>query len=180
MNLRETQQLLTMLWSMYPNAPKLSREDKEVMAMAWLGLMFEYSLEDVWKAVRRCFEHEPRFVPTAPEVLKRCSKDYKIERYLPPEYKQLCREVDLTVRAEIDRDNLERELLRREREIGGLDDEERQMLEEIRRDKEIIRQIDRMWREAQSTARTAYEQTERAKLADDGAAKKLRALAIIQ
>ena len=162
------------------NAPKLTREDKEVMATAWLGLMCEYSLEDVWKAVKQCFEHEPRFIPTAPEVLKRCSKDYKIERYLPQEYKQLCREVDLTMRAEIDRDNLERSLLLRQKEKGGLDDEDRALLEDIRRDKAIIKQIDRMWSEASTTARIAYEQAEHAKLADDGTAQKLRALAIIQ
>ena len=180
MNLRETQQLLTMLWSMYPNAPKLSRDDKEVMATAWLGLLFEYSLEDVWKAVRQCFEHEPRFLPTAPEVLKRCSKDYKIERYLPPEYETLCGKVDLSMRAEIDRENLERSLLNRQEAKGGLDAEDRELLEGVRKEKEIIRQIDRIWSEASTTARIAYEQAERAKLADDGAAKKLRALAIIQ
>lgn len=179
MNLRETQQLLTMLWSMYPNAPKLSREDKEVMAVAWLGLMYEFSLEDVWKAVRQCFEHEPRFIPTAPEVLKRCSKDYKIERYLPPEYEKLCGKVDLSMRAEIDRDNLERSLLLRQKEKGGLDAEDRELLEDIRRDKAIVKQIDRMWSEASTTARIAYEQAERAKLADDGTEERLKALAMI-
>lgn len=179
MNLRETQQLLTMLWSMYPNAPKLTRDDKEVMATAWLGLMFEYSIEDVWKAVKQCFEHEPRFLPTAPEVLKRCSKDYKIERYLPTEYEELCQKVDLTMNAEIRRDNMETALRRRQREKGELDDEEQQMLETIEKEKSIIKQIDQIWNEASNTARIAYEQTERAKLADDGTAKRLKALAII-
>lgn len=180
MNLRETQQLLTMLWSMYPNAPNLSKEDKEVMATAWLGIMWEYSLEDVWKAVKQCFEHEPRFVPTAPEVLKRCSKTYNIELYLPPEYETLCRRVDLTMDAEIDRNNQERSLVQRQKEKGGLTAKELALLEDIRQTKEIVKQLDRMWSEALSSARIAYEQAERVKLTEDGAARKLRALAIIQ
>ena len=180
MNLRETQQLLTMLWSMYPNAPKLTREDKENMAMAWLGLMYEYSLEDVWKAVKMCFEREPRFVPTAPEVLKNCTKDYKTERFLPPEYEELSQQVDLTFDAEVRRENTERALRIMKRNQGGLDDGERQMLEKIEQEKAIIKEIERMWNEAYNTARIAYEQAERAKLADDGAARRLRALAIIQ
>lgn len=180
MNLRETQQLLTMLWSMYPNAPKLSRDDKEVMATAWLGLLYEFSLEDVWKAVKQCFENEPRFIPTAPEILKRCSKNYKTELYLPKEYESLTQQVDLTFNAMVQRDNLERALMVRKRDRGGLDEGEKEMLADIQREKEIISKIERMWNEASDTARIAYEQAERAKLADDGTVKKLRALAIIQ
>lgn len=179
MNLRETQQLLTMIWSMYPNAPKLTREDKDVMAVAWLGLMYEYSLEDVWKAVKICIEKEPRFVPTAPEVLRNCTKDYRTERFLPPEYEELCRQVDMTMNGHTKRECLLRMLMEEQRE-RGLDDEQKRMLEKIRREKAILREIERMWHEAYSTARIAYEQAERAKLAEDGAAKKLRALAIIQ
>jgi hypothetical protein len=178
MNLRETQQLLTMIWSMYPNAPRLSREDKEVMAMAWLGLMYEYSLEDVWKAARQCFEAEPRFIPTAPEVMRRCTKSYKVERYLPPEYAALTTGIDLTFNACRQRDNLERALRMRaqERELDG---GEKTMLAEIETEQARIREIDRIWGEAYQTARIAYEQAERAKLADDGAEKRLKALAII-
>lgn len=177
MNMKETQQLLSMIWSMYPNAPKLSREDKEMMAFAWLGLLYEYSLADVWKAVHRCFASESRFVPTAPEVLRHCTKEYQIERYLPSEYEAL--------RAEL------REKLggRSPAEVYGLiemfrkckpeTDEERRLLTDMLDARQILRRLDEIWDIAYATAKNAYASAEKRKLIDDGAIKKLEMLALV-
>lgn len=175
MNRQETARLLTIVWSLYPNAPKMTREDKEAMVMAWLALLYEYALNDVWEAVKECMEHEPRFVPTAPEVLTRCRKSYAVERYLPKEYAKLCATVDMTAAAEGTRVSLER-MLRHAEASHGLADWEREQLEGIERERATIREIERMWNEAAETARIAYEQGERAKLAEDGATLKQLAL----
>lgn len=172
MNLRETQQLLTMLWSLYPNAPKLSKDDKEVMAMAWLTILYEYSLQDVWQAVLKCFEHESRFVPTAPDVLKRCEKNYHIERYLPAKYYELQNNIDLSSKAEFRRQRI---LLRNS---ASLDEEERQQFERAKTEQQHIKEMDAMWREAEQTAQVAYDQIERSKLADDGSVSRLKRLAL--
>ena len=177
MNLKETQQLLSMIWSMYPNAPKLSREDKEMMAFAWLGLLYEYSLNDVWKGVRKATEQESRFVPTAPEVLKYCQKEYQIERYLPSEYSEL--------RAELE----EKLGGRSPAEVYGLiemfrkckpeTDEERRLLTDMLDARQILRKLDEIWDIAYATARNAYASAEKRKLIDDGAIKKLEMLALV-
>ena len=175
MNLRETQQLLTMLWSLYPNAPKLSKEDKNVMAMAWLSVLYEYSRDDVWMATKRCIAAEPRFVPTAPEILKRCEKTYHIEQYLPPEYDELSKKVDLSLEAERER----RQLIRIMDQCKELDAEDRALYLKMKEEQEIIKRIDHLWKTARETAENAYAQAERAKLFDDGAATKLKQLSII-
>ncbi len=174
MNLCETKQMLTMLWSLYPNAPKLSKDDKEVMAMAWLAVLYEYSLEDVWRAARRCFERESRFVPTAPDVLKHCEKTYHTERFLPAKYTSLLESVDLSISAEMRRERLIKGYSKR----SDLDADERQQLETVTRERQQIRELDAMWREAHSAAQVAYDQTERAKLADDGSVSRLKMLAL--
>lgn len=179
MNLRETKQLLTMLWSMYPNAPKLSKEDKEIMAMAWLTCLYEYSLEDVWKAVKKCVEREPRFIPTAPEVQKRTEKDYKVEKYLTQEYEDLNRLIDRSITTEIGRERRLREFKVRIENKKELTEEEKEIFEKDKIDSEISKRIDKLWNEAYEEARIAYEQRERAKLADDGMMTELKRLAIV-
>lgn len=177
MNLRETQQLLSMLWSLYPNAPKLSREDKEMMAFAWLGMFYEYSLADVWKAVRKCFEHETRFVPTAPDVLKYCQKEYQIERYLPSEYAELRAELAKKLGGRTSNDVYNMiELFRRNKPEN---DEERKLLSDMLDARQILRRLDAVWDQAYEVAKNAYTRAEQAKLAEDGAIKKLKMLAIV-
>lgn len=177
MNLRETKQLLTMLWSMYPNAPKLSRDDKEVMAMAWVGLMYEFALEDVWKAVKQCFEREPRYIPTAPEVLSKCTKDYKTERFLPKEYEELEETIDRSWAATVNRESIYKQLS--QKDVESLDDEQKSLYNKVVKERETDRRLDKMWDEAYNTARVAYEQAERAKLTEDEATQRLKQLAII-
>ncbi|MCQ2101453.1 MAG: replicative helicase loader/inhibitor [Fibrobacter sp.] len=177
MNLKETKQLLTMLWSMYPNAPKLSRDDKEVMAMAWVGLMYEFALEDVWKAVKQCFEREPRYIPTAPEVLSKCTKDYKTERFLPKEYEELEETIDRSWAATLNRENIYKQLS--QKDVESMDEEQKSIYNKVVKERETDRRLDEMWNEAYNTARVAYEQTERAKLTEDGATQRLKQLAII-
>lgn len=177
MNLKETQQLLSMIWSMYPNAPKLSREDKEMMAFAWLGLLYEYSLADVWKAVRKCFENESRFVPTAPEVLKYCQKEYQIERYLPSEYSELRAELEEKLGGRTANDVYC--LIAMFRKSKPESDEERRLLTDMLDARQILRRLDEIWDQAYEIAKNAYARAEQAKLADDGAIKKLQMLALV-
>lgn len=175
MNLHETQQLLTMLWSLYPNAPKLSKDDKSVMAMAWLSVLYEYSREDVWMATKRCIAAEPRFVPTAPEILKRCEKTLHIERYLTPEYTELTGKIDLSIEAEMER----RQLIRLMDQCKELDPEDRKLYAKVKAEQAIIKRIDTLWRAARETAENVYEQAEQAKLYEDGTITKLKQLSIL-
>lgn len=175
MNLKETKQLLTMLWSMYPNAPKLTREDKEVMAIAWLSILYMYSLADVWKGVKKCIENEPRFVPTAPEVLQNCEFSYDIERYLSPEYDHELKGVDLGH----SEDNRRWRALEYFKNHEPETDEEKQLYEKVKKEDERLSKNSELWGKAYDEAKNAYDEEERQKLIEDGTFKELKRLAIL-
>ena len=175
MNLRETQQLLTMLWSLYPNAPKLSKDDKSVMAMAWLSVLYEYSRDDVWQAAKICIAAEPRFLPTAPEILKRCEKSLSVEHYLPREYVELTSQIDMSIEAERER----RQLIRIMDQCKDLDAEDKALYAKVKGEQAILKKINEMWKTARETAENVYAQAERAKLYEDGTAERLKQLSIL-
>lgn len=175
MNLRETQQILTMLWSLYPNAPKLSKDDKSVMAMAWLAIFYEYNREDVWHAVKRCITDEPRFVPTAPEILKRCEKTLNISQYLPQEYWELMQQVNMSVEADRER----RQLLRFMDQNQDMNAEDMVTYARLKEEQAMVKRIEFLWKTASETAENAYEQAERAKLFEDGTDAKLKQLSLL-
>ena len=175
MNQKETAQLLSMIWSLYPNAPKITREDKEAMVFSWLCMLHEYSLADVWAGVKECMRKEPRFVPTAPEVMQKCEKSYNVERYLPKEYGELIAGIDQGVTAEANR----AQIIRYYKKEGAKSTAEKAAYQRAVDERERIRKADAIWAEAYTTARIAYEQAERAKLADDGTAARLKQLAIL-
>lgn len=89
MNIVETRLLLTELWALYPSAPRLSEGEKQVAIMAWFRTLNEYSYEDVRKALKIVSSQNPRFIPSAFEVLNYCSETIDETSYLPPEYDAL-------------------------------------------------------------------------------------------
>ena len=171
MNTRETQQLLSMIWSMFPNAPKLTKDDKTVMVMSWLSLLHEYSVEDVWKAVKRCIDREPRFVPTAPEVMKNCFKNVDVEHYLPANYEELSETIDRSFSAVASR-NYEIKFYR-DTDKDQLTPVQAATLQRLEHEREIERKLNAMWAEALSKATAAYDRREKEKLRDDGTIQRL-------
>ncbi len=89
MNFQETQTFLTMLWSLFPNAPKCDAESKKAMVAAWFYVLHEYALNDAWKAASEALKDKPSFIPTAFEVLAKCKKTLNTDAFLGDEYHKL-------------------------------------------------------------------------------------------
>lgn len=170
MNLVDTQQLLTMLWSLYPNAPKLARDDKIAMSMAWLAVLSDYALEDVWKAAKRCFQKEPRFVPSAPQILSECEKSLPIDQYLATEYNTLSEEVDASIEREIERHQAMR-LLRAEETLSDAD---AKWLNELEEEERKVKKLNDLWKEAVKSAEYAYDGREKSRMIEDGSINRLK------
>lgn len=77
MNICETKMLLSILWSMYPNAPKFNNDAVEMMALSWATVLGEFSKEDALKAMHKAASESPKFVPTAMEVRQYCQKSIR-------------------------------------------------------------------------------------------------------
>lgn len=89
MNIEETRNFLTMLWSLFPNAPKVSPEEKKATVVAWFYVLHEYAIGDVWAASQAILHEKPIFIPTAFEILSRCRKTTNPNRFLGDEYAEL-------------------------------------------------------------------------------------------
>ncbi len=74
MNIQETRNILAILWSYYPNAPKLDDSAATLMALSWARMFAEFSQLDVMNALQKAVKMSPKFVPTAPEILAHCTK----------------------------------------------------------------------------------------------------------
>lgn len=74
MNVKETKTILSMVWTMYPNAPKLDANERQGTVLSWFGCLHSFSAADVWNAILQATEEQPRFIPSAPEIKKRCKK----------------------------------------------------------------------------------------------------------
>jgi hypothetical protein len=89
MNISQTQDLLSWLWSKFPNGKTLSADDKRSTVVAYFDELWQYSLEDVIAAARKALSAQPHFVPSAPEIAHYCTKTIDYQKYLPREYAQL-------------------------------------------------------------------------------------------
>lgn len=157
MTLNETKGFLSMLWSLYPNAPKLTAEDKALMAVSWFNLLYEFSLADVWEAAKRCFDIQPRFTPTAPEVRAQCRRTLNVESFLDASYDQLSERTDMSPEAEVNSRNLISAFERRD----DLNIHECEALDEA---KDHIRRLEELrakWMKAMTDARTDYDEKTR-------------------
>lgn len=89
MNIQQTQQVLSYIWSTHPSAPKYSEDGKMRTVAAYFRVLYQYSVEDVLEAVDRICRESPTFIPSAYEIEKRCTKHIDVEAYLPKEYEVL-------------------------------------------------------------------------------------------
>ena len=89
MNINETQTFLTMLWSLFPNAPKCDADSKKAMIAAWFYVLHEYTLNDVWEGSQRVLRDKPSFIPNAFEILASCKKTVNPDAFLDSEYYDL-------------------------------------------------------------------------------------------
>ena len=93
MNLEQTRQILSFIWSANPNAPKMDDVDKQRIAAAYCITLHEYSFHDVMDAVLECGK-KSTFVPSAFEILAHCKKRYDIGRFMPCGYDDRLVEAD--------------------------------------------------------------------------------------
>lgn len=155
--------LLTWLWGLFPNAPKLSADDRQAMAYSYWELLKEFSADDVMAATRKCLKEKPSFVPTAPEILKNCriSNDY-IWSFLPSEYYET---LDAYNRLSVDsffyENDLELEIVCLERWLlhKEKDSEYSRLSEILKKDKEKLmleRKMHEIFNESEKKAIASY------------------------
>ncbi len=89
MNIQQTQQVLSYIWSTHPSAPKYSEDGKMRTVAAYFRVLYQYSVDDVMEAVDKVCRESPSFIPSAYEIEKRCSKRINVEAYLSKEYEVL-------------------------------------------------------------------------------------------
>ena len=181
MNISETRQLLTMIWSLFPNAPKLSQADKEAMVIVWIDLLYPYKPQDVWLAVKRCVEREPRFVPSAPEIKANVSKTLDWDKHKSAECLALEKKFE-ELGGELEPNEMLYEKYRLEdmRKYGEEITEEdlaqwNAMLERSQMSK-MLR--NKYHREAEIKALEAYDREVKEKLIEDGTLQKLPKLCL--
>lgn len=80
MNIQDTAQLLMMLWSAYPNAPRLSAEDQHFMTRTWAMLFAHYPQRDVWYATQWAMRDSPKWLPSAPRIKANLRRMYAWQR----------------------------------------------------------------------------------------------------
>lgn len=86
MNIQQTQQVLSYIWSTHPSAPKYSEDGKMRTVAAYFRVLYQYSVEDVLDAVDRVCRESATFIPSAYEIEAKCTKHADIEAYLSSEY----------------------------------------------------------------------------------------------
>ena len=86
MNIQQTQQVLSYIWSTHPSAPKYSEDGKMRTVAAYFRVLYQYSAEDVLEAVDRICRESPTFIPSAYEIEAKCTRHVDIEAYLSSEY----------------------------------------------------------------------------------------------
>ena len=86
MNIQQTQQVLSYIWSTHPSAPKYSEDGKVRTVAAYFRVLYQYSVEDVLEAVDRICRESPTFIPSAYEIEAKCTRHVDIEAYLSSEY----------------------------------------------------------------------------------------------
>lgn len=86
MNIAQTQQVLSYIWSTHPSAPKYSDEGKTRIIASYFRILYKYSIDDVLEAVDRVCRESATFIPSAYEIEAKCTKHVDIEAYLSSEY----------------------------------------------------------------------------------------------
>lgn len=94
MNIEQTRQLLSFLWSKFPNSRILSVEDKQMTVLAYFDELWQYSLQDALNAARCALREQPHFVPSAPEIAHYAHKTFDPTAFLSPEYAKLQAQID--------------------------------------------------------------------------------------
>ena len=65
MNIEQTRQVLTYIWSTHPCAPKLEGDGKTATIASYFRILYKYSIEDVLEAVDRVCRESAAFIPSA-------------------------------------------------------------------------------------------------------------------
>lgn len=86
MNISQTQQVLSYIWSTHPSAPKYSDEGKARIIASYFRVLYKFDINDVLEAVDRVCRESATFIPSAYEIEAKCTKHVDIESYLSSEY----------------------------------------------------------------------------------------------
>lgn len=93
MNIAQTKQVLSYIWSTHPSAPKYSDEGKTRIIASYFRVLYKYSVNDVLAAVDAVCSDKPTFIPSAYEIEAKCQKTVNVEFYLPNRYHELGKKI---------------------------------------------------------------------------------------
>ena len=94
MNIEQTRQVLTYIWSTHPSAPKLEGDGKTATIASYFRILYKYSIEDVLEAVDRVCRESAAFIPSAYEIEAKCTRHVDVEYYLPDEYHKVSQRLE--------------------------------------------------------------------------------------
>ena len=117
MNIQQTRQVLSYIWSTHPSAPKFSDDGKTRMIASYFRVLYQYSLEDVMAAVDLACRESPSFIPSAYDIEKKCTKHLDVERYLPSAYEVIRERLEEAENKRLELENAYREAFRARDEI---------------------------------------------------------------
>lgn len=89
MNIEQTRQVLTYIWSTHPSAPKLEGDGKTATIASYFRILYKYSIEDVLEAVDRVCRESVTFIPSAYEIEAKCTRHVDVSAYLSMEYEMV-------------------------------------------------------------------------------------------
>ena len=64
MTISDTKKVLAFLYSCYPAAPSLAREDKDRMILSFFRVLYKYRTDDVLNAIVECCKDSPKYIPS--------------------------------------------------------------------------------------------------------------------
>lgn len=94
MNISQTQQLLSFLWSKFPNSRTLTTDDKRSTVIAYFDELWQFSLNDAIDGAREALKVQPHFVPSAPEIAHYSIKTFDPYKFLSPEYHEATKRLE--------------------------------------------------------------------------------------
>lgn len=149
MNINETKQALSYIYSTHPHAPKLTHDDKTRMVYAYFRVLYKYDLQDVLNAIDSA-SRESAFCPSAYDIERHMEISINPADYLPDNYKGF-----------MPRMNLYSEINRKVLEYYSCEEEhdKKQLYNEIERLQNCIDEIEfarKLWIFAESKATKAY------------------------
>lgn len=93
MNIEQTRQILSYIWSTHPSSPKYTDSDKARTIAAYFRVLYKYAINDVLAAVDAVCLANPTFIPSAYEIEAKCQKTVNVDFYLPKRYHELDKEI---------------------------------------------------------------------------------------